>query len=128
MSVRLFFISSRIDILCQSCILFWVTQHFVKIYFSWVENKRVAARLRKYWKTAHFLKEVAEIQESKMQELWDLGRCLWWLFLMIPKLHFVAYVANSVEPFLKKYRPEKFDSVFIFWFKGKGYNIVWNNH
>ena len=114
LSFRLFLLKGHLDILCQSFILLWVTWCFVNIFLRWAENNKVAASVIHVWKFIEKLlnswKKLTKFKRSKRKILADAYDD----YLMLPKLHSLAYVTNLFERFLKKYKTDKPMILFLF--------------
>ena len=78
-------------------------------YHHQVENKKAATRLIQVWENIEklfaFWNTLAKSKRPKSKSYETLKNALQDNF-MVPKLHFFAYVANIVEPFLVKYQTD----------------------
>ena len=87
------------------------------VFFRWVENSKSAARLIEIWdnigKLLTFWKSLPKSKRPKCKS-YETLKVAFDDHLMIPKLQFFNYVANIVEPFLRKYQTDQPMVPFLF--------------
>ena len=87
------------------------------VFFRWAENSKSAARLIEVWdnigKLLTFWKSLPKSKRQKCKS-YETLKVAFDDHLMIPKLQFFNYVANIVEPFLRKYQTEQPMVPFLF--------------
>ena len=87
------------------------------VFFRWVENSKSAAHLIEIWdnigKLLIFWKSLPKSKRLKCKS-YETLKVAFDDHLIIPKLQFFNYVANIVDPFLRKYQTDQPMVPFLF--------------